>query len=738
MNSICSELCNLNMYGPFTPIATGEPFILSVTDINKDNWNSYYQSILNILKDAIYTDYLHEYQVNVVFADGNDVDLSVMDLYFNIIMWRLLIWTNTPIMCYHIFYDDEFTAKTIKKYIDKFFISENRTKMSNIALSNIISDTLHFFHDIDIFSLYLSNTLNLEDSIELMNKDPEFYECLHADLSNIPIDKVSDLGMEYTDRSIRSIKKAKPLLGHDHCLADAWRAKEGIKPKQYMEVTIGIGTKPDGRGGIFNSIVNTSFINGGVTDPINYYIESSVSRISQIIKHKSVSNSGSFARIVGLNNMDTFLYPDSNYDCHSNHLIPIIIRSDEHLKYLNLRYFREYPMGIERCLDYEKDKYLIGKTIYLRDPCTCISAANGKGVCYKCYGQLAYSVYDSEYHMGVNIGRIAGELITSILTQKQLSVKHLIESNVSKIEWTEAFDTFFEMDVDSIQISKQFSDMKDYFISINPDNIEIENEADDSGIDDDEVIAALWLNEYITEFDVIDNDGNVYTITTASEEKLYITNELNEIIRKKAEPVDGRILIKFNEIKDNVIFIIQAQNNEITRSLEKIKHLYNKSDHVKDKTITELLQQIIDTNVEVGLEIADIHYSILLMNQIRSDENIIEKPNWGMVNPTYRILTLNESLMNNPSVLISLSYQKITTSFYTPLTYKKTKPSFIDLFFMQRPQRIIRGIDDMNVERKRDPGEKFSPIIFYEPDNKITGDNYDEDDNDMSFYDDDD
>lgn len=721
-----NTLVNLNNYGPLVSIATNPTTIINLDDIDKSNWRSYYNSILNLLKDGIYTDYLQQYQVTVVFHDGTPLELSVMDLYMNIIMWRLLVATNTPIMPYHVFFDDEMTANSIKDYIDTYFISENRTEYGNKELSNIIADTLQCFHDIDQFSNYLANTLNLEDTIELMNVDDEFYNCLHASFSGLPLDEVKDAGMRYTNKSIDRIKLSRDKLGYDHCLADAWRAREGINPKQYMETTIGIGVKPDGRGGIFNKIVSNSFVNGGVTDPVDYFIESSVSRVAQFIKFKNVSSSGSFARIMGLNNMDTYLYRDPNYDCHTKHLIAFKVKSAKHLEYINLRWYREVPNGIERCINYKRDKHLIGKTIYLRDPCTCASAARGHGVCYKCYGKLAYSIFDIETQMGVNIGRIASELITAKQTQKQLSVKHILEAKIDKLNWSPAFSTFFIMNEDIIQIDPELENPKDYKILIDPDMIDLENDAEDSGVTDDDDIAVLSYNEFITEFDVLQlSTGQIYHISNDKEEKLYITNELNGIIRKKAEPVEGKVAIGFNEIKDYPMFAVQMQNNEITQTLNHLKHLYNKSSDVKGKSISSLLQEILDTNIDGTMNIAAVHYSILLMNQIRSTEEILDKPDWDRVDPNYQILTLNESLNYNPAVTISLSYQKITKMMYAPLTYRKHGASFMDLFFMERPQRIVRGLPDETPPVKRRPGEFYEPVIFSDDPNKITSDDGD-------------
>ena len=50
----------------------------------------------------------------------------------------------------------------------------------------------------------------------------------------------------------------------------------------------------------------------------------------------------------------------------------------------------------------------------------------------------------------------------------------------------------------------------------------------------------------------------------------------------------------------------------------------------------------------------------LVSNQIRSYKNVLLKPDWDYeVNKQdYRLLTLNESLSNNPSITVSMSYQK--------------------------------------------------------------------------------
>lgn len=705
-------------YGMYAGIAYGEYLEVHTADINIANWNEHYRSLLNIFKDGIDSPSIHSMMINVVFVDGIELSLSLFDYFINLIMWYTLVASNTKICGKHVFFAKEITQNTIKNYIDEFLIEENRKKISNVVLNNIIDDTLNKFHDIDLFALYLSNTLCLEDSMELAKADPEFRECMNADFSGIPLEDVKDVGMKYANKSIDIIKnRSKDILGHDHCLADAFRAQQGVNTKQYKEFQIGIGTKPDGQGGVYPAIINRSFINGGVTDPMDYFIESSTGRTAQIIKLKNVGTSGQFARNLGLNNMDSKLRDDPNHDCRSNNFIKITINSKKALSMLNNRYYRLNPNGIDHIIRAKKDIHLLGKTIYLRSPVTCASAAAGKGICYKCYGDLAYTLFDTQQNFGINIGRIASEILSSELTQRLLSAKHLLETSITKITWCNEFSDFFEISDNIIKIAPEL-DYKDLKLQIDPECIELEND-EDSDLSDDEDSSVY--NEYITSFDVVKvSTGEEFHIYNDKNEQLFITNELNTVIRKKGEPIDGKISIGFNELKESYLFVMQIENNELTKTLKNLLDILNKKPVTQSyPSVSDLYQDLIDTTIEGGLNIAATHLEVILMNQIRDTEDMFGRPRWWEHNPPYNIITLNEALTNNPSVVISLSYQKIKRQFFNPLTFKKHGPSFMDLFFMETPQRVIYNIEE---EEKfvRKPGELVDPIIPIDDASRVT------------------
>ena len=115
-----------------------------------------------------------------------------------------------------------------------------------------------------------------------MNKYPEFYDTMHLDVSNVPLEDVKEFGMEVTHKQIEYIKNS------DHCLSDSFRTGEAVSPKQYKEVAVNIGSKPDGKGSVYPVAVNHSFLNGGLQTPTELFIESSNGRVAQILQKNNV------------------------------------------------------------------------------------------------------------------------------------------------------------------------------------------------------------------------------------------------------------------------------------------------------------------------------------------------------------------------------------------------------------------------------------------------------------------
>ena len=172
------------------------------------------------------------------------------------------------------------------------------------------------------------------------------------------------------------------------------------------------------------------------TNPIDYIVEAAKARKAQMLSHQNVALSGAFARILGLNNMDDRLHPDPNYVCNSKHFVKIKIKNRRSLSMYKNRNYRFKENGIEYQIPPDPDmqnEELIGQEILVRSPITCASRARGEGICHRCYGGLAKTNYD------INIGKIAAELMSSELTQRMLSAKHLLETYIKTLKWAKAF-----------------------------------------------------------------------------------------------------------------------------------------------------------------------------------------------------------------------------------------------------------------------------------------------------------
>ena len=659
-------------------------------DVTAENIADHIDAISAILQDGIDEEYIHNLKLEVSWEDNVSCKLFIVDYWFNLFMWSMILKNGDPLKPKHVFWNPELKRKNIKSFVDKYVLTkDNKIKYGNVFLNNNICDGLWHYSDIEKFSYYLANTINNEDDIDLMKACKEFNDLYHVSLVNVPFDEVKDAGIEVTNKAIDIIKDGRKYLGYDHGLANSFRASEAINPRQFKEARLNIGTKPNGSGGIYPYIIDKSFTTGGINDPLSYFIESSTARAAQIMSKINVGDSGDFARLLGLNNMDTILNLDRNYECMSQHFIQFTVKSKKHLNMIKNRYYRFNPKGMQYLVDSEKDEHLIGQTIFLKSPMTCASKTSGTGICKCCYGDLYYT------NININIGKIAAEILSSILTQILLSAKHLLESRIVTIKWLPRFNDFFSVDINAIKLAEfdDNVDLKKYSLIIDPEDIFLVNEEDDAiSYDDDENEGssidenAGVYNEYITKFYIQTPTGEMIECGTQDNESMYISNELNTQIRTKATAVDGKVSIPLNTLTDNILFYIKISNDEISKTMNDIINIINKSSVTESMTKDEALQNLVDLVIEGGLDIDSVHLEVLLSNQIVDPDNVLNRPNWNNPYAQYKLLTLDHALANNPSIVVSLLYKNLHKVLYDPLSYSKHAPSFFDLFFCEQPQ----------------------------------------------------
>ena len=258
-------LSNYNAYYIYANLVRTGSISVESKSINIKTWQSHYEGILNILRDGIETEYVQRMMITIDFGNNESIRLSIMDYYVNLLLWYSIVALNDqPLGPQHIFFPEYITKKGLKKYTDDHFVIPHKDTVSNRIINNVLADTWFNSIHLDEFSMFLANTLNLEDSIELMSVNPEYYNILHSDLSSVPLEDVKRKGMELVDQAKKIIMNSEKFIGHDHCLKNPFAAGEGINAKQYKDNSINIGTKPDGQGSIYHEIINKSYITCGL------------------------------------------------------------------------------------------------------------------------------------------------------------------------------------------------------------------------------------------------------------------------------------------------------------------------------------------------------------------------------------------------------------------------------------------------------------------------------------------
>ena len=676
------DLANMENYGFYKPLVKEGYQVIKTDDITNDNIDEHFKNIINILNDGIELPEIKELKIHVVFPD-DELDLYIFQYMFNLMFWTLIVCSGNRIMSYNLFFEEVITRDVMKDYIDNQFVRPNIKFMELIRINQNIDRCLGKFRDIINFQMYLCNTIDFKDTTDFMSEFPEFNDIIHLDTTGVAMEDIKEYGMKYTNQMIKYITRAD----RDHNLKYPFISHEGVNAKQFKEVAVNIGTKPNGKGGAFPRPINSSFINGGLGSVEDIIVDSSIGRIAQILTKQNVGQSGAFARRLGLNNQDSRLHHDPTYSCDSINFVKVNIKSKDILKIYDMRYYRFTENGMEYLLDARKDKHLIGQTLLFRSPMTCASAARGNGVCYRCYGNLAYA------NKTINIGQIASELLSNIYTQKLLSAKHLLESAIVKMNWTAGFYEYFNVEFDQLTL-KDGLDVKKITIIINENDI-IENECEED-------TPSMEEYNYVYSF-ILKHGNNSITIKTSDEDPIYITNDMVALMNSVGKVDDETWEIPGEKVKDICPFVIDVQNDELSKVMKQVKNLIDNKSSIKGHNKDSLLEAFIDANIAGGIRINAVPFETLLMNQIRHIDDLITKPDWSNKNEPCQLVTLDQALSDNPSINVRLQSSKLKRTLIHPSNRYLSAPSNMDLFTVEKPQEFINSsyIDKDKAEPER-------------------------------------
>lgn len=390
-----------------------------------------------------------------------------------------------------------------------------------------------------------------------------------------------------------------------------------------------------------------------------------------LIMNKSVmGKSGHFARktMLLVSNVTLNKSPEP---CRSVHPISYEIKTKEHLRRFVGRYYKLYNERDFHVLKGD-ETYLIGKKILVKSPITC---ASKHGICRECYGDVMYHT-----NKNVAIGSYAGAVITNPVSQSVLSAKHLLTTTSETIKFNKEFYDFFTLSANEIMINTDNDNLIDYSLVIIGENVVSINELDEGEI-----------NEFLTLFHIKNNKtGDTIEIFEESGKDMYLSPDLIKAmgINKKNKKIYEANLADLPD--DTKLFIMEIENNELTRPLYNIMGLLDTKERRRQmniETMDDLAQKMLDLLIESKINVMSVHGEVLLNPLIRSESDILKRPNFTKYKAIndYQILTVEAALEKHPSVLISLSFQFLGRQLLSPLTFKKTGTSFIDPFFKERP-----------------------------------------------------
>ncbi len=647
-------------------------FIFEEKALDKKIYRSEIERYYGFIKEGFEIKEFREFPVVFRFKrDSPPFRLQLRHFLTNLMLWEPLVYLEFPdtIDETYIYNCRNINSDALENYFNQKIILPFRREVANSRLNKAIDNVIFNLSRISAdFNIILGLSLNIETFIDLSKRNQRFNEILRTQIPE-------DMQPSQVEEHLKDLtnEQMSILVEEDTLLRPMIKAKSGIKSGQLKEALISGGYKPDLDGKTIPILVNSNFVVGGLQNVIFYYIDGMGGRKAAIMNKTAMGQSGYFSRKLILLSTPVRLSKDV-IDCGSVHPIRIRIRSKEHLKKLKGRNYRTLT-SIKYSLLKGDEDHLIGKEILLRSPITCAS----KDICKTCYGDLYYINRDIE-----SVGAYAATVITEPIGQRVLSAKHLLETVSEFIKFPEIFNKFFDIVSNEITLkNSEELELSDYSLLIIKENIHFIEEYGENE-----------FNNFTYIFHVKNKKtGEIIDISDDNMTELYLSNELLELMnwKKNREKDIPFFEIPFNEIGiGDKIFVAEISNNELTKPLYDIMYLLDNQEKRGDfKTADDVAQRMLDLLIESHIDADSIHGETILRSLVRSKADILNRPNFksNRSRDDYQVLTVRKALLYHPSVTIALSFQYLTEQFFSPSTFKKVEPSFIDAFYREKPKR---------------------------------------------------
>lgn len=683
-------------------------FIISKVATSKDDYEDFLTTLLNNMHYGFEHKEFRDCTVTYKFRDDPKEDIkwtTYRAFIINAILWypQVLIDIDKLDESYILSdYDiKHMTPSVQKKYIDKHYM-QNYITME--GLSTIIHDANYFLARISKrFNPFMGISISINTFRDLERRIPEYGELMryHVDESKQPAE---------IEQDIQNVSKRQMelILNDDYFnTLKAIMQPGAAKEKQLSEIQTLIGLKPNEQGQIMTRPINTNYILQGLNTIFNLYVEAVSGRTAAIINKTLMGDAGHLLITIAIMTVSAKLINDPMDDCGGANLIPIDIVDKNVLKKINMRKYKRPGQRIFKTIDVEKDEDLIGETIWMRSPVTCGCKDH---VCKECYGDLWY------VNKKLNsAGAYAAFITINPVAQGLLSAKHHQGTNSDMIIFNEGFDKYFVIDSTDIVIRNDIDEIETYKLIVRVEDIETVNDDDDVDVSnitsvnkkgrpvknnsDDDTSALgdsdvpIGLAYFTKKFYVAKYYGSkklqeIECFEDIDKKDLYMHQDFISRMTLLDDPELGNILaVDFEDIDvSEFIFLIELQNNGVTKPMKEIEKLLSNKYHENCNTYEAIVNKMISLLISSKIDVQSVHGEMIIRQLIRRSDNKLKRPDFSKIvmRQDYEIMTVNSALKYSPSLATSLNtaflkYQLITMS----ETEEKTDSSDFDQIFMR-------------------------------------------------------
>ena len=610
-----------------------------------EDWNNEYEEA------KYYAENDRFMRMYVSLSDDERISLTAGRYLLSVLLARPYCQMGISPSLDRVLVDKQLTSRTLKDHLSE--ITNDLIDKGNdpINVSEEISFIIKEMTKIGTQTTSkVGNSISLRDLLDAAEQEPEIEELLFRweIPENSEFHQIESRLKEDRERLVELILKTNTDI------ARLVRSGGAVNIDQLGQALLCVGPKPNLMGNVIPEPISTSYLRG-MRSVQDFYISAEAARKAQVMNYNQVRVSGYLGRKMVLMVMEHDLgtTPKCNTPPHQGIFIKEIEKETAERLAGRTIYLVEYDEEGDANVKEDpiipvKDEdgnivgkngeKVVGEDFMLASPITC-SAEDG--VCHTCYGHL------SNLNQSIHAGILGVLYISEQLTQRLLSAKHMLKTNVQKIEWGDVFNNHFSIDKTIINVESK--------------------DLNAIGIEEDKLDGAD--EEYYTS-EIILKKGDV-----KEKVSLPIPIHIQDINdwRSKSE---GAHWMKVDT--GSQPFYLSIVNSELADSLYGIFRI------IENRTyddVDELYIDFIKALEKGNIDTPSVHAEMILRAMVRSDENEMERPDFSNENAEYTILKVPQAILTSKSLSNSFAFERIKQQIKNPTIFNKTDSGLLDPLF---------------------------------------------------------